>query len=412
MYPTAFGDNVKKVYIAKQKIFTDKGKVYAHELLYRDHKDGIQEFKSNIQATSHVLLNALSNIDMDTLLGKDGLAFVNLDEYTLTSGIIDILDTKRFILEILETTELTERVISKVVQYHKRGFKIAIDDFDCTAEMIQKFTPILKYVHFIKMDVITAEPENLKNVVAKIKHFNIQLLAEKVETKEDYDYYMKMGFDLFQGYYLSKPEIIEVDRSKDLTRLTIMQLIKLIKNNGSTSQIEYYIKQRTDLSYKLIKFLNSQEHFDTEIESIIQIITLLGRDRLLRWLLLYLYSEMSHNPVSKAIMDIAKNRAEKMEASVKKEEKDKAYIAGMFSMLDALFEMDIKDLLKDINMDKDITDLLVSKRGKFLAGFREAELSERQYLKQLFIQNFDSINILDIIYALEFNNIHINKDKL
>lgn len=403
---------MNKVYIAKQKIFTKKGAIYAHELLYRDHKDGIKEFKSNIQATSHVLLNALTNIDMDTLLGKDGLAFVNLDEHALTSGVIDVLDTKRFILEILETTDLTEKVISKVIQYHKRGFKIAIDDFDCTAEMIIKFTPILKYIHIIKMDVITAEPENLKNVVAKIKHFNIQLLAEKVETKKDYDNYVKMGFDLFQGYYLSKPEIIEVERSKDLTRITIMQLIKLLKNDGSTSQIEYYIKQRTDLSYKLIKFLNSQEQFETEIESIMQIITLLGRDRLLRWLLLYLYSEMSNNPASKAIMDIATHRAEKMEASVKKEEKDKAYIAGMFSMLDALFEMDMKDLLKDINMDKDITDLVLAKKGKFLSGFREAEHSERQYLKQLLIQNFDTINVLDIIYALELNGITINKDKL
>jgi len=403
---------LNRVYIAKQEIFNVKGKTFAYELLFRDHKHGIKEFKSNIQATSHVLLNSLTNINLDELLGHEGVAFINLNEQALTSGIVDILDNQRFILEILETTELTEKVIAKIVQYYKRGFKLAIDDFDCSAEMIKKFTPLLKYIHILKIDVIEAEPENLENVVRKIKNFNIKLLAEKIETKQDYDHYVKMGFDLFQGYFLAKPEVVEIDRYKDVTRITIMQLIKLLKNNASTGQIEHYIKQRTDLSYKLIRFLNNQETFETEVESVIQVITLLGRERLLRWLLLYLYSEMSNNPVSEAIMNIAVKRAEKMEALADKEEKDKAYIAGMFSMLDTLFESDMKDIMKDITMDKDITDLVLNKKGKFLASYREIEHTERDYLKRLLLQNFDKVDLIDIIYALELNNIHIDKDRL
>lgn len=403
---------MKKVYIAKQKIFNVKGDLFAYELLYRDHEHGIKGFKTNIQATSHVLLNALTNINLNELIGEEGIAFVNLDEQALTSGIVDILDNRRFILEILETTDLNEKVMSKIVQYHKRGFKLALDDFDCSAEMIKKFTPLFKYIHYLKMDVLLAEPENLKNLMHKFKNMGITLLAEKVETQEDYHNYIDMGFDLFQGYHLHKPEIHEVQRYKDATRITIMQLIKLIKDNGSTAQIEYYIKQRTDLSYKLIKFLNNQETFETEVHSIIQIITLLGRDRLLRWLLLYLYSEISNNPASEAIMNIAIHRAKEMEASVHQNDKDKAYIAGMFSMLNVLFETSMKELMKDIKMDKDITDLVLERKGKFLASFRKAEYSERNYLKQLLIQNFDKVDLIDIIYALEFSNIHIDKDKL
>lgn len=403
---------MKNVYIAKQKIFNTKGELFAYELLYRDHEYGIKEFKTNLQATSHVLLNTLTNINIDDLLGKNGIAFINLDEEALTSGIIDVLDKKRFILEILETTDLTEKVISKISHYHRQGFKIAIDDFDCSAEMIKKFSPLFKYIHILKMDVLVAEPVNLKNVMSKFKKLGITLLAEKVETKDDYNNYLEMGFDLFQGYHLHKPEVIEVDRYKDPTRLTIMQLIKQMKDNASTAQIEYTIKQRTDLSYKLVKFLNNQEKFETEVNSIAQIITLLGRDRLLRWLLLYLYSEISSNPVSDAIMNIAIHRAERMEASAPPSEKDKAYIAGMFSMLDVLFETKMKDLMKDIKMDKDITDLLLHKKGIFLASFRAAEHSEKIYLKQLLIQNFDKVDLIDIVSALELNNVHIDKNKL
>ncbi len=399
--------------MAKQKVFNARGGLFAYELLFRDHQYGINEFKTNMQATSHVLFNTLTNIDINELIEeKDALAFVNLDEDSLNSGVIDILDKDRFVLEILETTDLTEKVISKIAQYHKRGFKIAIDDFDCSAEMIKKFTPIFKYIDIIKMDVLIAEPHNLKNVMTKLKSSGIKLLAEKVESKEEYQAYLEMGFDLFQGFYLSEPEVVEIDRYKDVTRLTIMQLIKLIKDDGSSSQIEHYIKQRTDLSYKLIKFLNHQESFETEIKSIIQIITLLGRDRLLRWLLLYLYSEMSDNPASTAIMNIAIKRAETMESSAQIDEKDKAYIAGMFSMLGALFDTDMKDVMKDIKMDRDITDLVLEKKGRFSASFKKVEHEERQYLKTLLIDNFDKIDIIDIIYALELNGIHIDKDKL
>lgn len=400
------------VYLAKQKIFNRSGKVFAFELLFRDHAHGIKEFPTNIRATSQVLLNSLTNINIDELLGKDGIAFINMDEHIFTSGIIDILDKDRFVLEILETTDLSEPVIAKIKQYHKRGFKIAIDDFDCSASMIKKFTPILKYIHIIKMDVLSADDANLRNVMAKLKQMGIRVLAEKIETEEEYKYFKDLGFDLFQGYYLHKPEVVEMDPYKDATQIIILHLIKLIKNDGQTYEIESYIKQRADLSYKLVKFINNHGKFDTPIESITQIITLLGRDKLLRWLLLYLYAEVSNNPISESIMEIAIRRAERMEAEAHHSDKDKAYLAGMFSMLGALFETDIKNVMKDIKMDKDITDLIVSKKGKFLSSFRKAEHSEREYLKRLLCNNFEKIDITLILYALELSNIHIDKDIL
>ena len=110
------------------------------------------------------------------MLDKNGIAFINIEEDVLTSDIIDILDKDRFVLEILETTHLTDKVVAKIKQYHARGFKIAIDDFDCSAEMIIKFKPLFKYIHVIKIDVLMAEAENLKNVVNKLKKSGIKLL--------------------------------------------------------------------------------------------------------------------------------------------------------------------------------------------------------------------------------------------
>lgn len=403
---------MNKVYLAKQKIFNQKGELFAYELLFRDHQFGIKQFPTNLQATSHVLLNTLTNISTSELLGENGIAFINLDCHALTSGIVDLLDKNKFVLEILETTDLNEKVVTKIKQYHKRGFQIAIDDFDCSIEMIKKFTPILKYVHYLKMDVMAAQEENLKNVMGKIKQLGIKVLAEKVETEGEYKHYVKMGFDLFQGYYLHKPEVVEINRYKDATKLVLLNLIKLIREDGHTIEIESFIKQRAELSYKLIKFINNEVKFETRVESITQIITLLGRDKLLRWLLVYLYSELSNNPISEAIMVIAKKRAERMEEDARPTKKDKAYIAGMFSMLDSLFESDIKTVMRGIKIDKDITDLVIEKKGKLLGSFQKAVHFEREYLKQLMLSNFDKIDISLIIKALELSKIHIDQNRL
>lgn len=398
-----------KIYLAKQKIYNTKNKIFAHELLYRDYEYGIKNFPSNVIATSHVLINVLTNIN--EVLNETGVVLVNLDEEFLLSGLIDLLDNKKFILEILETTDLTDDVVQKIIQYHKRGFKIAIDDFDCSPRMIKKFSPILKYINLVKIDVLTSDPDNLVKTVAKFKKIGLRLLAEKIETKEEYEKYHNMGFDLFQGYYLNKPEVVEIDRSKDVTQYIILNLIKLIKTDGSTQAIESYIKQRPDLSFKLIKFLNTQVKFETKVESIVQVVTLLGRDTLLRWLLLYLYSEMSDNPVSETILAIALKRAEKMERNANPNEKDKAYTAGMFSMLGALFDVDNAEIVKGINLDKDITDVVVHKKGKYLSSLLESEKSEQAYLKQLVMNNFDKIDPIDLIYTLDINGIDIDNSK-
>lgn len=402
-----------KVYMARQKIFDTKGKTYAYELLFRDHAHGIKDFPSNMKATSHVIINTLTNICINELIGKDGLGFVNIDEEVLLSDVLDVLDKEKFVLELLETVELNDKVINKIKQYHERGFKIVIDDFDCSAEMLKKFVPLLKYIDMIKIDVLVAEPENLKNVVSKLKKMGIKILAEKIETKEAYEKYLGMGFNYFQGYFLNRPEVMEINSYKESTQMVILQLIKIIKQDGETSAIEAYVKQQPDLTFKLLKFLNNQNNFDVEIESVTQIITLLGREKLLRWLMLYIYSEISTNPASEAIMNMAIKRAERMEADAETpQDKDKAYLAGMFSMLDAIFEADMNELMEYINLDKEINSLVIEKKGKFAHSFFKAEKSEREYLKELVFSNFDRISTIDIVYSLSYCGVEIKKEKL
>lgn len=399
------------VNISKQKIFDSKNQVYAYELLFKDASNAPTGISSSIKGTSQLIISSISSKELDELLGSKTVAFVNVDEEAFLKGILDVLDKDRFILNILEDIKLTEKVLAKIIQYRKRGFRLSLEHFDSSAQMIIKFKSLFNYIDIIKMDVLLSEPQNLEKVMAKFQDTRVKLLAQNIETKEDFQLCKEMGFDFFQGYYLDKPETIEIIGSKDLAQFIILQLIKIIKENNSTGELESFIKRQPDLSYKLVEFLNNSKKFDVTINSLIQVITLMGRDKLLRWLLVYLYSEATKNAASKTILELALKRAERMENEASDKLKDKAYLAGMFSMLGSIFETNIKELMGHIKMDNDITSLVLEKKGIFSGSLMRAEQAEREYLKKVMLANFEKLNTTDIIYTLEDGGVAIESDK-
>jgi EAL and modified HD-GYP domain-containing signal transduction protein len=398
--------------ISKQKIFDNKNQVYAYELVFKDSSNNPTGFSTSVKETSQLIISSISSKELDTLLGQRTLAFVNVDETTLMKGILDVLDNSRFVLNILENIELSEKVIAKIIQYRKRGFKLSLEHFDSSAQMIQKFSRLFNYIDIIKMDVVLSQPENLEKVVKKFKDTRIKLLAQNIETKEDYKHYLDMGFDFFQGYYLDKPETIEIIGSKEPAQFIIIQLIKIIKDNNTTEQLEFFIKKQPDLSFKLVQFFNNTKTLSVKIESLTQVITLMGRDKLLKWLMVYLYSEASKDSASKTILSLALKRAERMENDADARHKDKAYLAGMFSMLSSIFETDIKELMNHIQMDKDITSLVLEKKGIFATSLKRAIEEEKKYLKKVMLANFEKLDTTDLIYTLEYGGVDIDNDKL
>ncbi len=403
---------MNELYISKQKIFNHKREVFAYELLFKDADNTPQKISNKVRETSQLIIGSITSRELDTLLGRKTLAFINVDEMTLSKGILDVLDKDRFVLNILEDIELTDKIVNRIIQYRKRGFRLSIEHFDSSAQMIMKFKRLFNYIDIIKMDILLSEPENLERVMAKFKGGRIKLLAQNIETKGDLHRYFEMGFDYFQGYYLDKPEVIEIAGSKEPAQFVILQLIRIIKENNATGELEFFIKQQPDLSFKLIEFFNNSRATDIRVESLIQVITMMGRDKLMRWLMVYLYSEVSVNSASKTILELAIKRAQRMEEEASSENKDKAYLAGMFSMLSSIFETNIKELMAAVKMDSDITTLVLEKKGVFAGSLMRAEQAEKVYLKKVMMANFDKLSTTDLIFTLEDGGIEIDKDKI
>jgi len=399
--------------LTKQNIFDNTKRIFAYQLTFKEDSTSLSGLTSQVKEVSQLIIHAISSEALNKFIGRAGRVFINVDDVTLTKGVLDILDSKRFVLNILEDIELDDHVISKIIQYKKRGFVISLENFDSSAEMIKKFSRIFNFIDIIKMDIILSQPKNLENMVKKFSKTRIKLVAQNIETQDDFRYFLNMGIDYFQGYYLDKPETIELAGQKEPLQLIILQLIKIIKNDNSTESLESFIRQQPDLSYKLVSFFNNNmKKSSVKIESLTQVITLMGRAKLLRWLLVYLYSEASSNSASKTILELALKRAKRMEEEAAPNYKDKAYLAGMFSMLDSIFETDIRVLMNHLDMDRDIRSLVLERKGIFAGSLMRAEEAEKDYLKKLMLANFDKIHTNDLIITLEDNGIKIDKNRL
>ena len=403
---------MSEIYISKQKILNAKKEVFAYELVFYDAYNNIQNVASKIKGTSQLMISAISSKELESLLEFRTKAFINVDEHIITKGILDILDKERFVFNILEDIELSEKVLEKLIAYRKKGYRLSLEHFDSSAEMIVKFKRLFNYIDIIKMDVMISHEENLEKVMQKFKGTRVKLLAENIRSKQEHIKYLNMGFDYFQGEYLDKPELVEIQPYKEPAQFVLLNLIHLIKDNESTEKIESYIKQQADLSFKLIQFFNTGNRVNIKVESLTQVITLMGRDKLLRWLLVYLYAEVSTNSASQTILELAMKRAQRMEEEADDRNKDKAYLAGMFSMLGSIFETDIKELMRVVKMDNDITNLVLHKKGIFAPSLMRAEKAEKEYLKKVMLANFEKLNTVDLIYTLEDGGIEIDKESM
>jgi len=398
-----------KAYVARQQIVNVNGKTTGYELLFRDTPVGINEFTTNLKATSQVLINSLTYMNFNDIVGSGKTAYINCDESILEANFVDMLDPSKFVLEILETTKVTQSLIEKIEKLSKRGYKFALDDFDCSAHMIKQFSNVFKYLDTVKVDVKLASRSSIQNLVPKLKQLGIKILAEKIESREEFHDYAGMGFNLFQGYHFHRPEVLELKPYADVTRIVILELVTLIQGDAETAHIEQILRRQPDLSYKLVKFLNNHLELKETVSSLTQVITLLGRSVLLKWLLVYIYSEVEGGELSQELLNIALDRAEKMILRVGADDRDKAFMTGLFSILDVLFQDTFSNIFKGIKLDQDVANAIIARKGKLGAVLNTIEADEKELFKTILLDNFAKVSASDLIYLLEKNKIHVNK---
>lgn len=360
---------VKSGIIARQPILSRSGKVYGYELLYRNSSTNTANVFDDNQATSSVLVAALTTFGLNKLIG-DKKAFINVGKDLLLDPILEIIPKERFVLEILEDVEIDEAAKERIAYLHALGYTIAIDDLNTQDELIKNFEPILSMVHILKFDITQMTIESLKEKMAFFKHYKVQFLAEKVETQEEYHAYKALGFDYFQGYFFSKPDILKKEKL-DPSRALILRITTLLNDeNVSIKRIEAEFSKSIDLTINLLKYLNSA-YIGTKnnITSISHAIALLGRTGLARWLTLFLYSDAKNNIFAVPLLESSLFKAKFMSElalALKLDAKfqEKAYLTGMISLVDTLLNTTFEEIFDEISFEEDIKTAITDKQGR------------------------------------------------
>ena len=350
-------------FIARQPIFDSRRRVFGYELLFRSCLENIFRHPDPDQATSKVITDAFFLFNTSVL--TDGKrAFINLTRETLVKEYMFLIPPELVVVEILETIDPDDEVIAACKKLKQAGYLLAMDDFVYK----DRFTPLLDLADFIKVDFLSTSESERRFLARTFIPLGIRLLAEKVETAEDFSNALEMGYKYFQGYFFCRPAVI---RGKDIpaSKQQYFQIFKEIHNREMDfRRMEEIIKRDVSLSYKLLRFINSAYFgLRNRINSIRQALVLLGEKDIKKWLSLITLAGMgTDKPGELTVHTITRARfCESLapHAGLLKRADD-LFLVGMFSLIDAFLDRPISDLLTEIPINEEIKGAILGEENR------------------------------------------------
>lgn len=345
------------VYIARQPIFDRKLAVFGYELLYRRSMNNFYEGWDDTQATAELINNAFLTMHFSELT-EGTRAFINFSDDMLIDEIPRLLPSETVFVEILETVEVTDELLEAIKRLRKSGYTIVLDDFVFS----QRHLPLVHVADMIKIEFNNMNRAVQKMVIDKYRH-KIKFIAEKVETREEFQDAMDMGYDYFQGYFFSKPMMI---KSKEVSYLNI-NLIRILELLHHTEpdfeEIREVIATDLGLSYKLLRLANSvligKRH---KITSVKRAMVQLGLLEMRKWIYIIMLKDFQMIE-NKELIKNCLIRAKMMELVAvtegKDEEKEDYFLAGMFSEIDVLMNRKMADLVAELPLKESVRTTLL-----------------------------------------------------
>ncbi len=348
------------IFIARQPIYDRHLRVYAYELLYRSSELNEAVIKDGDDATSQVLINALMEIGLPELVGE-ALAFINLTRQHIIQGLPSSLVRDKIVLEVLEDVTPDAALISALKALKQAGYTIALDDFIYAEDK----HPLVELADIVKLDILALPGAALADQVKTLRPLGVQLLAEKVETPEQYEYCKALGFDYFQGYFFCKPHIVKGTRTST-SRMAIMQLLTKLQNpNLELGELQDLILQDVSLSYRILRYINSA-HFSIgkKIESMQQAISLLGLNTIKTWVSILAMSSIDDKPYELILTSLIRARMCELLSADTSISAENAFTVGLFSTLDAFIDQTLETILAALPLTDTLHDALLHNRGE------------------------------------------------
>ncbi|MDG4474850.1 EAL and HDOD domain-containing protein [Thiovibrio frasassiensis] len=349
------------IFVARQPIFKRNKEVFAYELLFRS---GLTNYFDPLQngeeATSKVITNSFLLIGIATITeGKK--AFINFSEEMLLKGYPSLFPKEITVVEVLETVGVTPAIVQACETLVGEGYVLALDDFLYE----DRFLPLIKLARIIKFDIRQMSFAELERQVKVVSRYNVKLLAEKIETDEEFEATKKLGFELFQGYFFSRPRIME-GRDIPGSKLHYLQVLKVIQDEDyDFAELATFVSRDVSLSYKLLKYVNSAYYARRQkLHTIEMAVAMLGQITLRKWLSLMMLSYLAEDKPSE-LLRLAAFRGSFCELIAdqlldRRREAGMFHTAGMFSLLPAMLDKRMADILPELALPEELQEALLS----------------------------------------------------
>ena len=346
--------------IGRQPILDRALNIYAYELLFRGEDFDLSDKNEATEATNQIITDSILEIGLNDLVGPHK-AFINFTKQNLLEGTPLSLPTDRIVIEVLEDVSVDLRVINSLREFSRQGYTIALDDFVFS----DAWQPLIELANIIKLDILEMGESKTRDVVRQLKPYSVSMLAEKVETQEEFHYLRELGFDYFQGFFFFKPNIVSGKRL-GVNQQAAIRLLTIVNDPAvGFEELAGTISQDMGLSYKLLRYINSA--FFTlpgHIQSIQHAISYLGLKELRRWANILTLASLSSK--SEAILRNSLIRGKMCEqlGGLTGDNAENFFLVGMLSCLDSLLDIPLEDALQRLPLADEIVSAILCKQGR------------------------------------------------
>ncbi len=370
---------VRDFYLGRQPILDRNQALFAYEMLFRNAPVGPAQIDTNLRATASVIAHA-AQLGLEKAMG-DALGFINVDAEVLMSDIFVFLPRDKVVLEIVHSMPVDAAILARVAELRGHGFRFALSDVTSDTPDVRQ---LLALMDFIKLNLRDMTLAALARLAVTFKEAGKLILAEKVETRSEFDACLKLGVDYFQGYYFARPSIIS-GRKLSPSQLAVLELMTLITSDADNGEIERAVKRDVTLGLNLLRLVNTPAvGARYKIDSLSQAVSVLGRRQLQRWLQILLYAEPARQGGGMTpLLMLATTRGRMLELLAQKLHPsqrniaDVAFTVGIMSLMDVLFGISMDEIVTQIPVIDEVALALRERSGFFGELLHVAESIEQ-----------------------------------
>jgi len=349
----------KNVFVGRQPIFDRKLDVVAYELLFRNDSGDAAMVTNGERATMQLLASTFTEIGLDRIAGGRRV-FVNVTRNFLLGGYPLPPPESGICLEVLENTVIDDRLVEHLRTLAEKGYPVVLDDFVYQ----HSWEDLMDIASIIKIDILALGRRKTELYANAFKERGLEVLAEKVETQEDFHFCKALGFDYFQGFFLCRPNVVE-GRRAPYNRLAVVHLLGVLENPKSTPrQVEEALSLDPSLGYRLLRVINSARPNGRRVSSLRDALEQLEPDEMRHWVRLLVLAGVEEKSHSLMVTALVRAKMCELLATRAGQENSEAYFTvGLMSVLDAMLDAPMPEVLESLPVTDEISDALLYYSG-------------------------------------------------